>query len=126
MYDPEKFLDRTYRHFRILGEAKYPDKGNSSKTGVDLKVIQAFLTICWRQGLVRKTRYAFWRNLFNMYRYNRGGISSYLSTCAQIEHFLEYREIVKAEIESQLAEFLAEEAKIKAQPPQVNVTALAS
>jgi len=126
LYDPEKFLDRTYRHFRILGEAKYPDKGNSSKTGVDLKVIQAFLTICWRQGLVRKTRYAFWRNLFNMYRYNRGGISSYLSTCAQIEHFLEYREIVKAEIEAQLAEFLAEEAKIKTQTPQVNVTALAS
>jgi hypothetical protein len=48
-----------------------------------------------------------------MYRYNPGGVSSYLSVCAQIEHFLEYREIVKEQIEAQLAEFLAEEAKSK-------------
>jgi hypothetical protein len=48
-----------------------------------------------------------------MYRYNRGGLSSYLSTCAQIEHFLEYRQIVKEQIEAQLAEFLAQEAQLK-------------
>ena len=40
--------------------------------------------------------------------------------------FLEYREIVKVEIEAQLADYLVEEAKIKAQAPRVNVTALVS
>jgi hypothetical protein len=48
-----------------------------------------------------------------MYRHNPGGLSSYLSVCAQIEHFVEYRHIVKEQIEAQLAEFLAEEAKLK-------------
>ena len=49
-----------------------------------------------------------------MYKLNPGGVSSYLVTCAQIEHFLEYRGIVRREIGSQLADFLAEEARIKA------------
>jgi hypothetical protein len=48
-----------------------------------------------------------------MYRHNPGGLSSYLAVCAQIEHFLEYRQIVKDQIEAQVAEFLAEEAKLK-------------
>ena len=88
LYDPERFLDRTYRHFRILGEATYPNKGKRPKKKLDLVVIRAFLTICWRQGVVRKTRFKFWRNLFSMYRHNKGGISSYLAVCAQIEHFV--------------------------------------
>jgi hypothetical protein len=49
-----------------------------------------------------------------MYKLNPGGVSSYLVTCAQIEHFLEYRGIVRREIESQLADFIAGEEKIKA------------
>jgi radical SAM superfamily enzyme YgiQ (UPF0313 family) len=114
LYDPERFLDRTYRHFRILGEATYPKKGKTAKKKLNWMVIRALLIICWRGGVLRKTRWQFWRNLYNMYRYNRGGVSSYLSTCAQIEHFLEYREIVKEQIEAQLAEFLDEEARSQA------------
>jgi radical SAM superfamily enzyme YgiQ (UPF0313 family) len=113
LYDPERFLDRTYRHFRILGQAKYPDKGKRSKKKLNWVVIRALLTICWRQGVIRKTRWQFWRNLFSMYRHNPGGLSSYLAVCAQIEHFLEYRELVKEQIEAQLAEFMAEEAKLQ-------------
>ena len=113
LYDPACFLDRTYRHYRILGEATYPKKEKAAKKKLNWVVIRALLTICWRQGVVRNTRWQFWRNFMNMYRYNRGGLSSYLSTCAQIEHFLEYREIVKEQIEAQLAEFLAQEAQFK-------------
>ncbi|HEY9611849.1 B12-binding domain-containing radical SAM protein [Allocoleopsis sp.] len=111
LYDPARFLDRTYRHYRILGEATYPKKGKSSKKKLNWPVIRAFLTIGWRQGVLRKTRWQFWRNLLSMYRHNPGGLSSYLSTCAQIEHFLEYRQIVKEQIEAQLAEYLAQQAK---------------
>ena len=35
LYDPQKFLDRTYRHFLLLGEATYPKKGKSSKKKLD-------------------------------------------------------------------------------------------
>jgi hypothetical protein len=119
LYDPERFLDRTYRHFRLLGQATYPKKGKRSKKKLNWLVIRALLIICWRQGIVRKTRWQFWRNLFSMYRHNPGGLSSYLSTCAQIEHFLDYRQIVKEQIEDQLAEFLAQEAKRKQYSPEV-------
>ena len=114
LYEPSKFLDRTYRHYLMLGEATYPYKGEGRKKELNLRTIRALLTICWRQGAVRSTRWQFWRNLWSMYQLNPGGVSSYLVTCAQIEHFLEYRGIVRREIESQLADFLAEEARIKA------------
>ncbi len=113
LYDPEKFLDRTYRHFRILGEATYPNKGKRVKKPLNLLVIRSLLIICWRQGVLRKTRWTFWYYLWNMWYYNRGGLSSYLSVCAQIEHFVEYREIVKKEIDLQVAHFLQEEIKSK-------------
>ncbi len=112
LYDPERFLDRAYRHYRILGEATYPKKGKGSKKPINWVTIRALLTISWRQGALRKTRWRFWRNLWNMWRYNPGGISSYLSVCAQIEHFLEYRGIVRREIEEQVAQYLAEEARV--------------
>ncbi len=109
LYEPKRFLDRTYRHFLLLGEATYPKKGKSAKKKVDWIAIRALLTICWRQGVVRDTRWQFWRNLYNMARLNPGGLSSYLSVCAQIEHFVEYREIVRREIEAQVEEFLRQE-----------------
>ncbi|HIK32672.1 MAG TPA: B12-binding domain-containing radical SAM protein [Oscillatoriales cyanobacterium M59_W2019_021] len=114
LYDPQKFLDRTYRHFLLLGEATYPKKGKSSKKKLDWLAVRALLTIAWRQGIVRETRWQFWRNLWSLYRRNPGGISSYLGVCAQIEHFLDYRELVRQEIEAQLADYLAEEAKLEA------------
>jgi radical SAM superfamily enzyme YgiQ (UPF0313 family) len=118
LYDPVRFLDRAYRHYRILGEATYPKKRKSSKP-VNWVTLRALLTICWRQGVLRQTRWQFWRNLFSMYRHNPGGVSSYLSVCAQIEHFLEYRQIVKDQIEAQVAEFLAAEAASEARKVMV-------
>jgi radical SAM superfamily enzyme YgiQ (UPF0313 family) len=110
LYDPEKFLDRAYRHYLILGEATYPKKAKGrGKKNVNWVMIRALLTICWRQGAMRQTRWQFWRNLWNMQRLNPGGIGPYLAVCAQIEHFVEYREIVRDEIEAQVAEFLAGE-----------------
>jgi radical SAM superfamily enzyme YgiQ (UPF0313 family) len=126
LYEPSKFLDRTYRHYLTLGEATYPDKGEGRKKEFSWMVIRALLIICWRQGVVRSTRWQFWSNLWSMYKLNPGGVSSYLVTCAQIEHFLEYRGIVRREIGSQLADFLAEEARIKAAAPEaVKVEAVA-
>ncbi|OUL28099.1 B12-binding domain-containing radical SAM protein [Nostoc sp. 106C] len=120
LYEPSRFLDRAYRHYRILGEATYPKKGKGAKKPLNWKSLRALLIICWRQGVRRHTRWQFWRNLWNMYQHNPGGVSSYLSVCAQIEHFLEYRQIVRDEIEAQVAEFLEAEAKVQ---PEVKVLA---
>ncbi|MDB9453029.1 B12-binding domain-containing radical SAM protein [Dolichospermum circinale] len=121
LYEPSRFLDRAYRHYRILGEATYPKKGKGAKKPLNWKVLRALLTICWRQGVLRNTRWQFWRNLWSMYKHNPGGISSYLSVCAQIEHFLEYRQIVRDEIEAQVAEFLEAEAQVKLEEEKAQV-----
>jgi radical SAM superfamily enzyme YgiQ (UPF0313 family) len=117
LYNPVKFLNRTYRHYRILGTApchatrRRKRKGKPKGKGTDWKMISALFTILWRQGVVRKTRHQFWVYLWEIFQHNRGGIASYLGVCAQIEHFLEYREVIKSNIEAQLAMFLTEEAK---------------
>ncbi|MEO0947754.1 MAG: B12-binding domain-containing radical SAM protein [Cyanobacteria bacterium J06641_5] len=117
LYDPVRFLDRTYRHYRVLGtapchaERRSKRKGKPKEKKTDWKAIQALFTIAWRQGVLRKTRKKFWIYLWEMFQHNRGGISSYLGVCAQIEHFLEYRDLVKNNIEEQLTVFLNEELK---------------
>ncbi len=121
LYDPVRFLDRAYRHYRLLGEATYPKKGKKSAKKLDWVTLRALLTICWRQGIKRETRWQFWRNLASMIRHNPGGVSSYLAVCAQIEHFLEYRQIVRDEIEAQVAEFLAAEAEAAKVPVEASV-----
>ncbi len=113
LYDPVRFLNRTYRHFLLLGEATYPKKGKRrDRKALDWRVLKALLIICWRQGLIRETRWQFWRNLAGMIRQNPGGVSSYLAVCAQIEHFGEYRKLVKVEIEAQIAAYLAEKERL--------------
>lgn len=110
LYEPARYLDRTYRHYRLLGEATYPKKGKSRKKKVDRKALRALFIICWRQGVVRQTRRQFWNYLWKMARHNPGGVSSYLSVCAQIEHFVDYREMVRDQIETQVPAFLKAEA----------------
>ncbi len=125
LYEPKRFLERTYRHYRLLGEApchnqarpKRKKSSGGQKRPIGM-LIKAMLTIFWRQGVVRDTRWQFWPYLFSMLKHNRRGIGSYLGVCAQIEHFLEYRQIVKEQIEAQLAIFLAEEEKLQAKLAQ--------
>ena len=107
LYDPIKFLDRTYRCYRILGEANYPKKEKKAKKPFDWAIVRAVLIVMLQQGILYKTRWKFWPYLFSMIRHNLGGVASYLTVCAYMEHFLDYRQQVKDQIETQLAEFKA-------------------
>lgn len=122
LYDPQKFLDRTYRHYRLLGTAPCHQKRREkakqvaqsqtkARKSIDWQMIKAFAVICWRQGILRKTRFSFWWYLWKMFLHNRSGIPSYLGVCAQAEHFIEYRERVKQSIELQLQTYLNGEDK---------------
>jgi radical SAM superfamily enzyme YgiQ (UPF0313 family) len=107
LFDASRYLGRTYRHYRVLGAADVHNnparRKHKAKRPRDPAALPALLTILWRQGVVRKTRGAFWRYLWQMARHNRGGVGSYLGLCAYIEHFLPYRELVKEQISTQLA-----------------------
>ena len=105
LYDPETYLDRTYRHFLKLGAPVTKEKFKLP----GLIELRALLTVCYRQGIKRKTRWKFWHHLFSIMRRNPKQWTVYLTVCAHNEHFLDYREIVRANIEEQLAEYLADQ-----------------
>lgn len=101
LYDPQRYLDRTYRHFMMIGEPKTNSIGRKL---VDMKTMRALLILCWYQGVVRETRSTFWRYLWNILRHKPRVLDHYLVVCGQVEHFYEYRQIVKDQIEQQLKE----------------------
>lgn len=69
------------------------------------------MTIFWRQGIKRNTRWQFWRQLLAVMQKNPGVFVPYLSNCALIEHFIHYRQIVRDEVEGQLNEYLASQVE---------------
>jgi len=111
LYEPSRYLSRVYRQFRVMKPAPH----KVPLRMLELIEMQAVLIICWRQGIKRHTRFQFWRQLFSIIRHNPGVFVPYLSNCALIEHFIEYRQIVCEEIEAQVAEFLAAEANLRVQ-----------
>jgi radical SAM superfamily enzyme YgiQ (UPF0313 family) len=109
IYDAKKFLDRNYRCFLKLGAPKCKPEPKLP----DLIELRALTIVIWRQGIKRDTRWMFWHHLFGILRHNPAVFEHYISVCAHNEHFLEYREIVRTEIEAQLADFIAERDRQK-------------
>jgi radical SAM superfamily enzyme YgiQ (UPF0313 family) len=118
LYEPDVFLDRTYRHLIKLGNPK--KQVNTKLTWV---TVRAMAIIFWNQGVVCKSRWKFWLNLFKIIWHRPDIFDRYLSVCAYMEHFREYRQVVKEQIESQLAEFLAAKEAAKLQEADVEKSA---
>ena len=102
LYDPKTYLDRTYRYFMKLGIPRH-----SGKRKIDSKSLKALSTICWRQGILRDTRWKFWHNLIRILIRNPKLVPLYLVACAYLEHFIDYRQIVTDNINTQLEAYLA-------------------
>ena len=119
LYEPKTYLDRVYRCFLKLGAPQH----ESSFTMPNWVDIRALAIVIWRQGIKRNTRWKFWHHLFSIFRHNPAVWEHYLTMCAHNEHFLEYRQIVKDEIEAQLAEFQIQEAKLQQNASEVDAVA---
>jgi hypothetical protein len=76
--------------------------------------------VIWRQGVVRKTRRAFWRNLFAIRRENPTRLSTYVAICAHAEHFIDYTQEIVAQMQSKIA--AAEAARAVGQASPVAIT----
>jgi len=114
LYDPEKYLDRTYRHFMMMGEPRC----RAALSSLRPAHIKALLILCWRQGLKRKTRFKFWKYLLSIIVNKPSVWNRYLTSCAYAEHFVDYRQLVREQIESQLAIYLAEQAHLETKEAQ--------
>lgn len=107
LYEPDRYLARVYRHHVKMQPRPFKPKRKLPQW-CD---VRALLIICWRQGIKRKTRWQFWKQLAAIARQNPGVLEVYLINCAHIEHFLAYREIVRDEIEAQIEQHLALQEK---------------
>ena len=112
LYEPKRYLDRVYRCFLKLGTPQH-EATFTLPSWVDLK---ALATVVWRQGIKRDTRWKFWHHLFGILRHNPAVWEHYLTMCAHNEHFFQYRQIVRDEIEAQLVQFLARERQLRDLP----------
>ncbi|NCJ06906.1 DUF4070 domain-containing protein [Synechococcales cyanobacterium C] len=106
LYDPHRYLGRVFRHFVDM----QPRKFKRAFVQPELADLRALMIITWRQGIRRSTRGLFWRQLGAMARRNPRMLKAYIVNCAHLEHFIDYREIVRSEIEAQLAAYLAQAA----------------
>jgi hypothetical protein len=104
LYDPEKYLERNFRYYMKLGTRKHSGKGSFRLNRQELR---GLLTLMWRQGVVRKTRWKFWLNLLTIIRHKPNLANDYLTRCSFLEHFFEYRLIIRDKINAQLATYLA-------------------
>ena len=97
LYEPENYLERTYRCFAKLGKPKV-----KISSGIDWVELRVLLIVMWRQGLQRSTRWKFWSYLWSILKNNFSVWSDYLIVCASYEHFWEYRQVVPEQLETQL------------------------
>lgn len=102
LYDPAAYLDRVYRYYMKLGDAK-----NVQSKRPSLKTVRALFLILWKQGLVAQTRILFWTNLIQVIVKKPRQLEIYLTLCAYLEHFTEYRFLVREQINTQLANYIA-------------------
>ena len=105
LYDAGNYLDRIFRYFMKLGMPIVSAKNTRKPSW---KSIRALLTLCYRQGVISGTRWRFWSYLWQAWRKKPQQIERYLTLCAYLEHFSEYRDLVREQISSQLAEYLAQ------------------
>lgn len=98
LFDPQAYLERTFHHFSLM-EGK-PPKSRRPLTKHELKLFSA---ICWRQGLVRSTRFTFWRQLGILLLRKPERLYDYFVALACGEHFFTFRHEVRASLAEQLA-----------------------
>ena len=106
LYDPTAYLNRIFRYYMKLGESK-----NVVSKRTSWKSIRALGLLLWKQGVLAQTRLLFWRNLIQVLVKKPRQLEIYLTLCAYLEHFVEYRFIVREQINIQLENYIASKPK---------------
>lgn len=121
LYDPMDYLKRTFRHFSIMERPRLPVRRAIGKHEVKL-----FLAICWRQGLLRATRWRFWYQLLLIGLKKPHLFYDYFTALGVGEHFFTFRHEVKAKLEAQLALLKAKQpsSSVEEQPVEALVAPL--
>lgn len=120
IYDPEQFIRRAYRACIDLN-LKVEGKGEIRRD-VRWSEIRGLAIILWRNGVLRPSRWVFWRCLIDMVRKNKPAAPIFLYYIFNYEHFYWFKDVIRDEIRAQLAALPQEdreryfEPKAKADP----------
>jgi len=110
LYEPCAYLDRTWRYFLALGANRRVPRplvtGGPPMRDV-LRTLPALLSVAWRQGVVRSTRWRFWHHLASIARQSPRALPDYLTACVLQEHFVVFRRLVRCGLDAQLQDIQA-------------------
>jgi radical SAM superfamily enzyme YgiQ (UPF0313 family) len=98
IYEPMPYLKRTFRHFRMMNG--WRGKTQRQITSTEMRL---FAAICWRQGVVRSTRFRFWWQLVAIAIIKPRLLYDYFTALGLGEHFFNYRYEVRAQLLEKLA-----------------------
>jgi radical SAM superfamily enzyme YgiQ (UPF0313 family) len=110
IYDPQKFLARTYRYCMKMQANPNPlprPAKNSEILPAILFYLKLLGVLFWRQGIVRKTRWHFWWYFLNICRRNPGILLLFVMTCSHFEHLHVFNQVNGENVSRQLATYLA-------------------
>lgn len=105
LYDPHRYMRRVYRYSLKLAEGRQHSRGQRNQPRPWTQgsgLVRGLLTLIWRQGLRRDTRWLFWRQLAAMAWRYPWGLDNYLWLLMLNEHFIDYQQLVQDQIEAQL------------------------
>ena len=107
LYEPNAYIDRVTHYYLKVGKPRWQSYVKTAALGKptlpSFTDVRALAIVIWRQGLIRDTRFRFWKALATIARRNPDNLEQFLVTLAHNEHFQEYRGIVQKEIADQLA-----------------------
>jgi radical SAM superfamily enzyme YgiQ (UPF0313 family) len=108
LYEPSKYLARTYRYILAMRPTRAASPGNNGPGSrppkarlprrQQLQDLAALLRLVWRQGIVAYYRWQFWRQLVGIYRHNPSRLHKYLERCAMGENLFRVRESLLAKV----------------------------
>jgi radical SAM superfamily enzyme YgiQ (UPF0313 family) len=109
IYEPMPYLKRTFRHFMMMNGWR-----GKTQRKITSHEIRLFSAICWRQGVVRSTRWRFWWQLVAIALAKPRLLYDYLTTLGVGEHFFNYRYEVRAQLLDKLADIKQNKQQEKA------------
>jgi radical SAM superfamily enzyme YgiQ (UPF0313 family) len=109
LYEPTKYLARTYRHILTMRPTRAATarkslrqvngKQNSRQSlWAQRKDLAPLLKLVWRQGIAADYRGQFWRQLLGVYRQNPSRLQKYLIQCGRGENLFQIRAAVLAKM----------------------------
>lgn len=97
IYEPMPYLKRTFRHMMLMNGWRGKTRRRVTTTELSL-----FMGICWRQGILRSTRFHFWWQLMAIALLRPRLIFDYLIALGAGEHFFCFRYEVRNQLRRQL------------------------